>query len=286
MNPVKTPERVREVKNIVDALYHKAKRMEAEGNYYHLLPKLKKKEIWDMILSADNPEEAYQRMIGTKENPGTLRQALPSLANREGGYTPKINAKGESYAPAAEKVVEAFHEEARRKRNKNYEEQRRIKAEEFEQPEWMEDEEYEGIIDNIAADGGALREERLPEYGTYNPETYITFSVNVGNVDFYIDNYMEAWVKYGYLPYSEELTRILETIKKLNPTKLIEIFNSGDRETEVDFIYDLYKILYNTQRSRKGNKIGHAGYNIYINGMERIMNYWRKKLEEVQNDFE
>lgn len=283
MNPVKTPERVRQVKNIVDALNHKRERMIAEGNYAIVPPKLKKSTVWRMILSADNPEEAYQRMIGTAENPGTLRQALPSIANREGGYSPKLNAYGESYAPASQQIDKAFNEEAKLKRNKNYDEQKRIKEEEFEQPEWMDDEEYDGIIDDIAADGGALREEKLPEYGTYDSENYWEFAANVGNVDFYIDNYMDAWVKYGYFPYTEELTKIMETIKKLNPMRLVEIFNSGDREADVDFVYELYKALMKSQRGTKG---GRRGYATYINGIERIMRYWRKKLEEVQNDFE
>ena len=283
MNPVKTPERVRQVKNIVDALNHKRERMIAEGNYAIIPPKLKKSTVWRMILSADNPEEAYQRMVGTKDNPGTLRQALPSIANREGGYFPKLNVYGESYAPASQQIDKAFNEEAKLKRNKNYDEQKRLKEEEFEQPEWMDDEEYEGLTDDIAADGGALREEKLPEYGTYDSENYWEFAANVGNVDFYIDNYMDAWIKYGYFPYTEELTKIMETIKKLNPMMLVEIFNSGDREADVDFVYELYKALMKSQRRTKG---GRRGYATYINGIERIMRYWRKKLEEVQNDFE
>lgn len=282
MNPVKTPERVREVKNIVDALNHKRERLIKAGVGV-IPPKITKKRIWTLITKADNPEEAYQRIIGTKDKPGTLRQALPSVANFEGGYELRVNENGETYMPASQQIDEVFNVESNLKRNKNYEVQKQEKREEFEKPEDMDDEEYEGLTDDIAADGGALREEKLPEYGTYDSEKYWDFAINVGNVDFYIDNYMDAWVKYGYFPYTEELTKIMETIKKLNPMRLVEIFNSGDKEADVDFVYELYVALMKSQRRTKG---GRRGYATYINGIERIMRYWRKKLEEVQNDFE
>lgn len=277
---VRTPEMTRQVKNIVDALNHKRERMIAEGNYAIIPPKLKKSQVWRVILSSPDPQAAYDRMIGTKENPGTLREVLPSLQNPKGGYFPKLNAEGESYAPASQQIDEAFNQESNVMREVNLQQQIQEKKKELPQPEWMDDDEYEGLIEGLSQQGGALGKEELPEYGTYDSEEYWNFVGGINNAQNYVDNYLEAWQQYGTFSEFTRLSNIFDKLLKY-PKKLVEIFQSGDEETSIDFLYEVYKKLL---RAKRNKKTGAKETTSYIAGINRIMRYWERKLEEVTQD--
>lgn len=276
----RTPEMTRQVKNIVDALNHKRERMIKEGNFYHVPERIRKKDVWDTILTASDPQEAYDRMIGTPEKPGTLRQALPTFQNPKGGYRPILNKQGQSYAPGSKQIDEAFNIESNIRRQENLDEIIDQKMEDFPQPEWMEDEEYDDLIYDIASQGGALAPEELPDYGTYDSRSYWEFVSNINDADNYVNNYLSAWLQYGTTAELSKLSHMFEKMLKY-PRKLVQVFQSGDEEADIDFLYKVYKMLL---KAKRNIKTGSKDSTDYIAGIQRIMRYWETKYREICGD--
>ena len=165
-------------------------------------------------------------------------------------------------------------------REVNLQQQIQKKKKDFPQPEWMDDDEYESLIKALSQQGGPLGKEELGEYGTYDSEDYWNFVAGINNAQSYVDNYLDAWQQYGTFTEFARLSNIFDKLLKY-PKKLIEIFQSGDEETSVDFLYELYKKLLKAKRNRKTGAINTTSY---IAGINRIMRYWERKLEEVTQD--
>lgn len=275
-NFIRTPEMTRQVKNIVDSINKHIKRLEKTGNYDILPERLKKSDVWKIINNSSNPQKTYDEMIGTKGKPGYLRMATPSnidpnyrkrqkydVIDLPSGRQPKITGKLRKYT----------NKIRNQQREKNRELQETRKREEFPQPEYMGDSEYNGVIDGLTLQGGPLNEETLPDDYEYTQDfDYFHDTAAEGDVEEYIANYYDAYTSYGFMPLYNQISNAIEALKKYNPDYLLEVFQSGDDESNAEFIYQCYADLWSGRRDRKtGNP---RNYPTYIANMERIARYW------------
>ena len=289
----RTPEMTRQVKNIVDSFNHKRERMIKSGQYDIIPPRLKKSDVWKVIENSADPQKTYDKLVGTKSNPGTLRQALPSYSPQR--YKPVKNAKGKRYAPASRDIDKAFNEisNAERqiqrdilvKKKTGYiidtETGEIIYEFDTETGEIIDEDEYQNIIDDIIDQGGPLSEEQLPDYGEYDSQKYWKRVGEQFEVEGYIDRYLEAWDKWGLSTSYFTLKNMFDKMKAKNPQALLSVFLSGDEETTVEYIYEIWKQNIGTKSLRNGKPKNEGAY---VVGMTRIVRYWQQKYDEIMGD--
>lgn len=277
----RTPQQTRQVKNIVDSIKKHYKRLKNKGievdepNWKNF----NQKHIFKFIESTENPEATFDYLIGTKNEPGVLRQAMPSYADpdyrKRKQYTLIDTPKGIK-SPVEIKIVEARNKAKNWRRKNRSKRLKEKKKEEWQKPENMDDDEYNGVIDGLTYQGGPLNEETLPEDYDFDFDEYEQGFYNESNLDHYIEAYEEAFMEYGFMPSFSPVLNAIETLRKHNPSFLLDIFESGDNEADVDYLYELYKLLW-----KKNARTGKRTYaNEYIAGYQRIERYWTQKANE------
>ena len=275
----RTPEMTRQVKNIVDSFNHKRERMIKSGQYDIVPPRLKKSDVWKVIENSADPQKTYDRLVGTKNEPGTLRQALPSYSPER--YKPVKTSKGKRYAPASQDIDKAFNDISNTERQI----QRDIQVDEksgytfdAETGEIIDEEEFQNIIDDIIEQGGPLSKEELPEYGEYDSEKYWKRVGEQFDVQGHIDRYLDIWDKFGLSTSYFTLKNMFDKMKAKDPQALLKVFLSGDEEADVKTVYDIWKTNIGTRRLRQGRPKNEGAY---IVGMTRIVRYWQSKYDEI-----
>ena len=292
----------RQVKNIVDALNHKRERMIRSGQYDIIPPRLKKSDVWNVINNSADPQATYDWFIGTKQLPGTLRRTMPSYSPQR--YKPATTSKGRTYAPASRDIDLAFNEVSNEQRKIQREIQVDAKSGyvfdsergeiidnvrvdkktgytyNTETGEILDKDELKNILDDIIDQGGALGKETLQEYGDYDSARYWKRVGTQFAVHEYVENYLEAWDKFGFSPSYFTLKNMFDKMEEKNPQGLLQVFLSGDSEADVTHIYEVWKENVAPYSLRKGPR----NEGDYIVEMTRIVRYWQEKYNEVMGD--